>query len=100
MAEVFSNSPCMLGKRVLSPHSSRRDGLVGQLDFSSKKRRYGHGTDQGEFMLAASASCYLVHSAMGTREVYKSFSLTPCDLVIHHSLSLALLGDLFAHGCA
>lgn len=46
MAEVFSNSPCMLGKRVLSPHSSH--GLVGQLDFSSKKRRFALGSDQGE----------------------------------------------------
>ena len=45
MAEVFSNSPCMLGKRVLSPHPHSLMG--GQLDFSSKKRRLGLGTDQG-----------------------------------------------------
>lgn len=46
MAEVFSNSPCMLGKRVLSPHPHSLMG--GQLDFSSKKRRLGLGADQGE----------------------------------------------------
>ncbi|CAM9694615.1 unnamed protein product [Ectocarpus fasciculatus] len=46
MAEVFSsNSPCMLGKRVLSPHS-HGTLMGGQLDFSSKKRRLGHGLDQ------------------------------------------------------
>lgn len=47
MAEVFSNSPCMLGKRVLSPHPHSLMG--GQLDFSSKKRRLGLGADQGMF---------------------------------------------------
>ncbi|CAM9510550.1 unnamed protein product [Ascophyllum nodosum] len=41
MAEVFSKSPCSLGKRVLSPHA--------QLDFSSKKRRFGQEPDQGSF---------------------------------------------------
>ncbi|CAN0505517.1 unnamed protein product, partial [Ectocarpus sp. 12 AP-2014] len=46
MAEVFSsNSPCMLGKRVLSPHS-HGTLMGGQLDFSSKKRRLGQGLDQ------------------------------------------------------
>lgn len=49
MAEVFSNSPCMLGKRVLNAHPHTLMGAGGQLDFSSKKRRLGHGAaDQGE----------------------------------------------------
>ena len=48
MAEVFSgNSPCMLGKRVLSPHAHGSTLIGGQLDFSSKKRRLGQGADQG-----------------------------------------------------
>ena len=49
MAEVFSgNSPCMLGKRVLSPHSHGALMGGGQLDFSSKKRRLGQGAaEQG-----------------------------------------------------
>lgn len=47
MAEVFSSSsPCMLGKRVLSPHS-HGTLMGGQLDFSSKKRRLGQGAEQG-----------------------------------------------------
>lgn len=54
MADVFSStSPCMLGKRVLSPHShgSTSSGstlIGGQLDFSSKKRRLGQEADQGK----------------------------------------------------
>ncbi|CAN0275329.1 unnamed protein product, partial [Pylaiella littoralis] len=51
MADVFSStSPCMLGKRVLSPHShssSSSTFIGGQLDFSSKKRRLGQDADQG-----------------------------------------------------
>ncbi|CAM9990906.1 unnamed protein product [Scytosiphon promiscuus] len=50
MAEVFSsNSPCMLGKRVLSPHA-HGTMMAGQLDFSSKKRRLGQGADQGRLV--------------------------------------------------
>lgn len=60
MAEVFSNSPCMLGKRVLSPHSSH--GLVGQLDFSAKKRRFAHGLDQGESTAVAERE-FLIESS-------------------------------------
>ena len=58
MAEVFSsNSPCMLGKRVLSPHSHSSTLIGGQLDFSSKKRRLGQGTDQGEKGSEFSSTC-------------------------------------------
>lgn len=79
MAEVFSSSsPCMLGKRVLSPHSHSSTLMGGQLDFSSKKRRLGQGAaDQGTKEQSPSPAA---HAQVGVAEGF-FFPMVPRSFV-------------------
>eukprot|EP00903_Cladosiphon_okamuranus_P016127 g14883.t1 len=91
MAEVFSgNSPCMLGKRVLSPHSHGSTLVGGQLDFSSKKRRLGQGADQGSFDRSESDQHQRQRSPSPIRSGKRARPLSPLQPSAHF---LAAGGD-------